>query len=128
MQIQAMEYISQARRNAEVADRLRASEGGSAPISLQWAVVCMFYAAIHYVNAYLQHTARPIPANHGDREQYAYDYMTRHVHNALRELRSHGHDVRYKLSQPTPDDCARSQQKLQTIESFVRQNLGALWV
>ena len=83
----------------------------------------MFYAGIHYVNAYLRHTTGHVPDRHDDREQWAFNRMSRNVHNALRELRSNCDDARYKLRHPTPIDCDRLQQKLHTIEMFVRQVL-----
>lgn len=38
-----------------------------APPSLNWAAVAAFYAAVHYVNAYLWEIARVEPSNHLER-------------------------------------------------------------
>lgn len=43
-------------------------QGQPMPVSVNWAVVAAFYAAVHDVNAYLWETARLEPKHHTDRE------------------------------------------------------------
>ena len=57
------EYIRQAKHNADLASHLRKTK----PDCLDWAVTCLFYAAIHYVNAYLVKARIPIPKRHRSR-------------------------------------------------------------
>ena len=54
------EYIEQAAHNADLASHLRHERTNC----LDWAVTCLFYAAIHYVNAYLVKAHIPIPKRH----------------------------------------------------------------
>lgn len=66
------ECLEQARHNRHVADVL--SQGS--PVGLQWTVTCIFYAALHYVNAYLLHHGQRTPTNHGARDYSVRCHMS----------------------------------------------------
>ena len=44
-------------------------ESGSQTVELRWGIVVAFYAAMHFVNAYLWELARLEPLNHRDRRE-----------------------------------------------------------
>jgi hypothetical protein len=46
------------------------ADRGSQPVALRWGIVVAFYAAMHYVNAYLWERLRSEPANHRERESF----------------------------------------------------------
>jgi hypothetical protein len=63
------QHLIRARRNREVADALIGPDahGFISPPAYEWAVVAAFYAAVHYVNAYLWEKLRHEPRNHDER-------------------------------------------------------------
>ena len=63
------QHLVRARRNRDVADALAgaAAQGIISPPALEWAVVAAFYAAVHYVNAYLWEKLRAEPRDHRER-------------------------------------------------------------
>lgn len=112
-----MTHLDQARHNREVAEAL---SDGDSPTSRQWAVTCLFYAAVHYVNAHVRH--RPVPDNPRDRDNYVRRNM-QSIHNDYRWLRTKSEDARYRL-QSTPKtvvDGALS--KVDEIQKFVQRFL-----
>ncbi len=113
------EYLEQANHNRHVADVL--SQGS--PVSLQWAVTCIFYTALHYVNAYLLHKVQPTPADHGAREYNVRCHM-RAVYPAYRWLKTESERARYCLVRPTEQVFQRSLQKVSEIERFVHERVS----
>lgn len=59
-------HLATARQNSDFAAILVRTYD-DAPPSLNWAAVVAFYAAVHYVNAYLWEVARVEPRNHFER-------------------------------------------------------------
>ena len=115
------EYFAQADRNRAVADVLAGSgqEG-----SLQWAVTCVFYAAVHYVNAYLRHFRgeSSLPKTHGERDDCVWAQM-RSVCHAYRRLKTDSESARYHLAQPNMKNLKAARDKVATIEQFVRRSV-----
>lgn len=117
------DYLSHADRNLEVAGRLAAAPGVSSPISLQWAVVCVFYAAVHYVNAYLESRTGHVPDNHGDRETRISMDMDEPVDEAYRDLKTVCDNARYRLIDPTGTEYQEALTDLNVVRSFVDNEL-----
>lgn len=113
------DYLEQARHNRQVADVL--SQGS--PVSLQRAVTCIFYTALHYVNAYLLHHSQPTPSDHGTREYSVRRHM-RAVYPAYRWLKTESERARYCLVRPTERVFERSRQKVGEIEQFVNRHVS----
>ncbi len=63
------QHLARARRNRDVAEALVAPTARSivSPPAFEWAIVAAFYAAVHYVNAYLWERLRREPRNHDER-------------------------------------------------------------
>lgn len=59
-------HLATAERNHSLAHTLLSSVDIQPP-PLEWAVVVAFYAAVHYVNAYLWEKIQYAPRNHGER-------------------------------------------------------------
>ena len=110
-----MTYLEQARHNRDVAEALSA---GDSPISRQWAVTCLFYAAIHYINAHLGN--RPVPDNHRDRESYVRVNMQL-IHNDYRWLMTKSQGARYGLQKPPRQVVDTAIAKADKIQKFVQQ-------
>ena len=110
--------LAQAEHNRSVANAL----SSATPISLQWAVTCVFYAGLYYVNAYLSHFALPTPLTHPERDQCVMRSM-RPVYRAYKGLKVESERARYTLHQPTTAEFEISKRKVNEIEQFVRERL-----
>lgn len=66
MRTRTEEHLATAKRNHDLARTLLFSTDIQPP-PLEWAVVIAFYAAVHYVNAYLWEKMQYAPRNHGER-------------------------------------------------------------
>ena len=120
----AEDYLLQADRNAEVACRLAGTANARPPISLQWAVVCVFYAGVHYINAYLKRRTGAVPRSHGDRQTCVSSRMSEPVYEALMELKAACDGARYKLIDPTGPDYRAALAELDVIRTYVNEELG----
>lgn len=99
------DYIQQAAHNAELAEYLRQGKTQY----LDWAVTCLFYAAVHYVNAYLAHAHKTIPRRHttkggleGRSNIVEADLTLSSIYDDYRNLDDESRDARYELKKPTP--------------------------
>lgn len=109
-----MTYLEQAQHNREVAEAL---SDGDSPTSRQWAVTCLFYAAVHYVNAHLGN--RPMPDNHRERDNYVRCNMQL-IHNDYRWLKTKSQDARYHLQSPPKTVVDTALSKADKIRKFVQ--------
>ena len=62
------EHVETAQRCRDIANLLLDATSPTPP-PYEWAIVLMFYAAVHYVNAYLWERQRFEPADHLERQQ-----------------------------------------------------------
>ncbi len=111
-----MTYLEQARHNREVAEAL---SDGDSPTSRQWAVTCLFYAAVHYVNAHLGN--RPVPDNHPERDSYVRSNMPL-IHSDYRWLKTKSQGSRYRLESPPKAVVDTALSKADKIRKFVERS------
>ena len=111
--------MEQAAHNRHVAEVL----SGGDPVSLQWAVTCVFYAGLHYVNAYLYHVEQQVPRMHRGRNERIVARMNP-VYKAYRWLKTTSERARYELVQPTGTDFRTSCQKVDDIQQFVNKHVA----
>ena len=98
---QHTEYIQQAAHNADLASYLRQTGKNC----LDWAVTCLFYAAIHYINAYLVKKHIPLPTSHrGRRNIVRSDSVLSQICQDYCHLGDESRDARYKLKRPSVSD------------------------
>lgn len=117
----------QAAKNLELARFLRREQ----PEYLDWATTCLFYAAIHYVNAFLTHEHSDIPRRHnsdaGDGrtnivQQHA---MLRQIYIDYRHLDDKSRDARYELRMPPkPEFDERLMPAFVRIKNFITAKMG----
>ena len=104
----ADEYIQQAAHNADLASYLRHTKADC----LDWAVTCLFYAAIHYINAYFVKAHIPIPQRHrtsnpkkpGRLNIVQRDSVLSQIYPEYRHLDDESRDARYELKRPSMSD------------------------
>lgn len=99
MKPRTREHLDTARRNRDVATALIDSGSmlGVAPPPLEWALVIAFYAAVHYVNAYLWEKLNYQPTDHATRAAaVARDATLRPISPAYVRLRELAFEARYR--------------------------------
>jgi hypothetical protein len=119
------EYLQQARRNSEFAANIRENHVEY----LDWAATCLFYSAVHYVDAYLVKVGIPIPRRHssgGDPKnlgrtnivQQESSLKTIYIH--YRHLDDESRDARYELKRiPEADYDNFLLPQLYEIQKFI---------
>ena len=117
------QYLSQAQHNLDVAAYLRKAPS----YSLDWAATCLFYAAIHLVNAFLQQHRIPIPRRHrgkpgapGRTNIVQQDPRLRPIYKNYRRLDDESRDARYELKRFVDADYdTYLLPQLLTIQQFI---------
>ena len=97
------------------------------PTPWEWVAVIAFYAAVHYVNAYLWETRRLKPANHGHRgAEIRADSRLVWCRAGYRALQDTGFRARYVETYTLEEQRARSllNTDLRLVEATVMQALG----
>ena len=123
------EYIQQAVRNTELATHLRQDKTQY----LDWAATCLFYAAVHYVNAYLAKSGTTIPRRHTTHGSFVgrtnivqSDPALKKIYGAYRHLDDESRNARYELKRPTTENYdAYLVPQLDKIKDFVMSNVAA---
>jgi hypothetical protein len=94
-------------------------------VPLEWAIVTGFYAALHYVQAYLA-TQGIVPASHTAREAAIRrdKQVLWPIYSVYLELQGRSEDVRYEAQyQPTDQDLQQTVRQLAQVEAAVRRAL-----
>jgi hypothetical protein len=118
------DYIQQAHHNANLARYLRQNKTDC----LDWALTCLFYSAVHWVNAYLCKCGKPIPRRHTSIESgkpgrlniVQQDSTLRKIYVSYRTLDDESRDARYELQIPLPAEYDRSLlPELEKVKAFI---------
>ena len=92
-------------RKAEHNERFAATVRGHSPEFLDWVATAYFYAALHYLEAYL--TAKPAekhPASHGERQSLVANHFSRNSYAGFSYLKDRSETARYDTRQFTLQD------------------------
>jgi hypothetical protein len=122
------EYVAQAAHNSAFAEGIRKNQGEY----LDWAATCLFYAAVHYVNAYFVKSTIAIPRRHtgadpknpGRTNIVQQDPSLKTIYAPYRHLDDESRDARYELkiiSEADYDNFLLP--KLNQIRSFITSEL-----
>ena len=98
MELGTQEHLDTAERNRDLARALLnpTVAPGLATLPYEWVAVIAFYAAVHFVNAYLWERYRVAPRNHTERGNYVrHDPVLRRCANAYGRLLDTGYKARY---------------------------------
>ena len=122
------QYLQQASHNTEMAAFIRENKDSC----LDWAATCLFYAAVHYVNAHLAHRGEPIPKQHrtqrltGRSDIVEADPELRNIYVAYRYLDDESRNARYELKRTSNDEYDDNLvPQLDRIRQFVMNRVAA---
>ncbi len=92
------DHLAKAERNERFSDTI-ASAAASAEQFQEWEVVALFYSALHYVDAYLDHSVGTHPASHRER-RYAIANSPElwRMRRLYSTLYNYSLDARYSIS------------------------------
>ena len=92
-----VDHLSQAEKNETVSLEI-AVPGALSARSTDWEVTTLFYSALHFVDAFLDHSQSIHPQNHKDRRQWVSNAsQLKPISKHYLELYDRSQDVRYLL-------------------------------
>jgi len=91
---QRHEHLARARGNEELAKTLDRSKG----LCVDWAITMLFYAAVHYIDAYLAFSGSR-PKNHQQRDNAVeHNGSLAPIWNDYRRLKDLSEEARYQIA------------------------------
>lgn len=106
MEFETRQHLAVAQWNRDLAASLR--RDSAQPLPSEWIVVIAFYAAVHYVNAYLWEELRVARSNHGERTlRVRTDRRLAACRAAYRRLLDAGYQARYTVRFQLTEQQAR---------------------
>ncbi|MFN8634146.1 MAG: hypothetical protein U0893_09840 [Chloroflexota bacterium] len=126
MDQKTLNHLQIARRNRDLARALLA-QSELEPEPWEWVAVVVFYAAVHYVNAYLWKRYHLAPRNHDERTHGVHhDPAIAHCSGSYDVLRDTGFYARYSDSFVLSEQGARDllEVEFRAVEARVMQALG----
>lgn len=126
MDQKTLDRLRVARRNRDLARALLA-QNGLTPEPWEWAVVIVFYAAVHYVNAYLWERYHFQPTNHAERTYGVHnDSAINSCEEGYDRLRDRGFRARYDEQIAISEQAARHllEVEFRAVEATVMRALG----
>jgi hypothetical protein len=129
MEQRTAEHLEKADHHRDVAQALIGPLASqiSQPPPLDWAVVAAFYAAVHYVNAYVWEIRHFDPGTHPNRSAAVRaEPVLRPAGQAYLRLQDHGFQARYVATyRPNAQSIRdRVQTDLEAVRRVVRQGLS----
>ena len=90
-----------------------------------WAITVLFYAALHYVDAFLAHVGIRNPGGHSNREQYIQSRPElQPIYNEYSRLKNRSASARYYARRFSPEEIERCRnQDLENIKQRIRSIL-----
>lgn len=126
MQTSTEAHLATAKRNQGLAHALLSS-ADIQPRPLEWSVVVAFYAAMHYINAYLWEKMQYAPHNHGERMSAVRTWTElKAVSVSYQRLQDLGYYARYRPNFHIPPSDATDliQNDLRAVQNAVMQALA----
>jgi hypothetical protein len=104
-----------AERNEQFADSLDLSTN----IGVNWAITALFYAALHYVDAYLSSRGKR-EADHERREWVIQnDPILSEIWQPYRYLKHLSREARYEIAPYTEVEFRKAKQRLQQVKKYI---------
>lgn len=111
------EHVKKAEGNARFALSLSLDDQPK----IDWALIALFYAALHYVEAYLSTIGQHV-RKHGTRDSYvARDTNLRKIFKEYSDLKFYGYNARYEMTTfRAADVTGTANRHFQTIRSHLQ--------
>ena len=115
------EHLTKSANNETFAGSLDTSSA----TGIEWKLTALFYAAVHYIQAYLIGSSKGPITNHSQRDSAIFrDAKIRPIYVDYQELKTHSRDARYEANSGfTTSDVEKQQRNLAAIKAEVAKHL-----
>ena len=128
MNDETIDHLRIAEANRDLAlTLLHPSAGSVRPRRWEWVGVVAFYAAVHYVSAYLWERRQFAPSSHAERGRlFLSDSILYPLRRRYRVLQVYGYEARYEVDFAATEANAREliDNDLRAVEAAVLRALG----
>lgn len=86
---------------------------------IDWALVILFYAAMHYIEAYLATLGQHL-RSHTTRDNFVgRDVQLRRIYSEYQDLKYFGYNARYEMQKFTASDVAQAKTNFDTVKAHI---------
>ncbi len=123
MSERAKKHLHWAKQNHHLAGEF---EQATDSFEADWCITILFYAAVHYVDAYLAARSRRVQ-DHEERErQIADDGILEQIHSAYMNLKRMSREARYEMADYTQTHVEKAKKHLQSVSSILEPHFRHL--
>ena len=113
------EHIAKAERNAVFAKELTLDS----PARIDWALISLFYSAVHYVEAYFATLGTHL-TTHKDRDSYiSRDSYLRIIFKEYSNLKFFGFNARYEMMKFKAEDFNKCKPDFEKVKAHIRRKI-----
>jgi hypothetical protein len=110
------QHVNKAKQNEKFCDDL----DGSSQASINWKLVVLFYAGLHYVEAYLAKSMNQHTKSHTTRDNcVSRESNLRRIRTQYNHLKFYGFNARYEVDQFTTSDVTDAQAYLKEVREII---------
>ncbi len=111
------EHIAKAEGNEGVADGIQPTSSAR----IEWKLIIMFYAAMHYVEAYLAKEANEHLRSHTTRDKWMVkEANLNKIADSYNHLKFYGYNARYEVSDFNAKDVSHAEDYLAHIRTEIK--------
>ena len=111
------EHVSKAQANESFADQI---DTNSSAVAISWIVTIIFYAAVHYVQAYFASLGRKHILHKARSSDIQRDSRIAVMYNDYRDLYDISRDARYDCGTLAPGHIKFAKERLEKIKADLR--------
>lgn len=113
--MRAAKHLKWARDNESLAETFSLIDHFDA----DWCITVVFYAAVHYVDAYLAARDRTV-GDHSEREHaIAHDAILSQIFGQYTELKRMSREARYQMAEYSEPEVKKAKRFLETIKTII---------
>jgi len=115
MQPSRNDHLNKAKRNRDFADKLPKND----PTFTGWALIALFYSALHYVNGYLARYNVRYGSHKALEVELAKNDVLSGMYNDYMDLFDYGHNARYTMRNYSIEDFRKARESFDRIEKHI---------
>ncbi|MGH9343341.1 MAG: hypothetical protein ACRD19_06230 [Terriglobia bacterium] len=108
-------HLNWAKNNENLADTFDPADS----FNVDWAITILFYAAVHYIDAYLAARGRRAQAHDQREREIADDPILAQVWENYRQLKRMSRDARYEMAEYRKNDLEKARLCLEAVKHVV---------
>jgi hypothetical protein len=113
--VRAARHLHWAKYNESLADTFELTDS----FNVDWCITVLFYAAVHYVDGYLDARSKRVQL-HDERERaIADDVILLQIYHDYRALRRMSREARYEMAEYSRRDAEKAKRMLANIKAII---------